>query len=364
MTGREAKSLLDLPLREYRPVSRLVTRKTGVERASYPAVDFHNHLGRWLSEDDQWTVPGAMSLLQTMRALNVEAMVNLDGRWGEELEKNLDRYDRAHPDRFATFCHVDWDQARRPGFSERLVESLQRSAEAGAKGLKVWKDLGLRVRDPDGSLLMPDDPRLSTLWEAAGELNLPVLIHTADPVAFFDPVDETNERLEELLGNPDWSFHGPEFPSFGRLMEALEQVVAGHPQTTFIGAHFGCYAEDPASVGEMLDRYPNYFVDISARISELGRQPRASREAIVRNQDRVLFGTDVFPLEPDHVMPYFRFLETADEHFPYSPERVGRQGRWNIHGIDLPKSVLRRVYRDNARCLIPGIAQPSHQDMP
>ena len=335
-----------------------------MERAAYGAVDAHNHLGRWLSEDGDWTVPDVGALLQTMRELGVEAMVNLDGRWGEELERNLDRYDRAYPGRFATFCHVDWGETGTPGFSERLVDSLHRSAEAGAKGLKVWKDLGLRFPDPDGSLLMPDDHRLAAVWEAAGDLNLPVLIHTADPVAFFDPVDASNERLEELLENPDWSFHGPGFPSFMRLVEALERVVSEHPRTSFIGAHFGCYAEDPAWVGGMLDRYPNFSVDISARIAELGRQPRASREVIVRHQDRVLFGTDVFPPDPEHVRTYLRFLETADEYFPYSPDAVGHQGRWNIHGLDLPGGVLRKIYRDNARSLIRGLGDQTGEGRP
>lgn len=357
MTDRNADLLGDVPLREYRPVSRAATQETRVERAAHGAVDAHNHLGRWLSASGDWTVPDVAALLKLMRDLGVEAMVNLDGRWGDELERNLDRYDRAHPGRFATFCHVDWDEAQSPGFAGRLVASLRRSAAAGAKGLKVWKDLGLRFTDPEGSLLMPDDPRLAEIWDAAGDLDLPVLIHTADPMAFFDPVDAKNERLEELLANPDWSFHGPGLPSFGRLMEALEHIIERHPRTTFIGAHFGCYAENPAWVGGMLDRYPNFYVDISARIAELGRQPRMSREVIVRHQDRVLFGTDVFPPEPEHVRTYLRFLETADEYFPYAPGAYGAQGRWNIYGIELPDEVLRKVYRDNARRLIPGLGR-------
>jgi hypothetical protein len=354
--GETARSPRDIPLREYRPQSRLEVEEHGVERARFAAVDAHNHLGRWLSADGNWVVPDVEAMIGQLDDLNVDAVINLDGRWGGELEANLDRYDRAYPGRFATFCHVDWREAKRPGFTDLLVGSLEASASAGARGLKVWKDLGLRVRDHDGSLLLPDDDRLAPLWETAGGLGMPILIHTADPVAFFHPMDSRNERLEELLENPDWSFYGPEFPTFGRLMEALETIVANHPGTTFIGAHVGCYAESLRWVGGMLDAYPNFHVDISARIAELGRQPRTTRDLVLRHSDRVLFGTDVFPPDPEHVRVYFRCLETSDEYFPYSPEEVGHQGRWNIYGLGLPDDVLRNVYSDNARRLIPGIS--------
>ena len=354
--GETARSPRGILLRGYRPQSRLEVEEHRVERARFAAVDAHNHLGRWLSADGDWVVPDAEAMIGQLDGLNVDAVINLDGRWGGELEANLDRYDRAYPGRFATFCHVDWREAKRPGFTDRLVGSLEASASAGARGLKVWKDLGLRVRDHDESLLLPDDDRLAPLWETAGGLGMPILIHTADPVAFFHPMDSSNERLEELLENPDWSFYGPEFPTFGRLMEALETIVANHPGTTFIGAHVGCYAESLRWVGGMLDAYPNFHVDISARIAELGRQPRATRDLVLRHSDRVLFGTDVFPPDPEHVRVYFRFLETSDEYFPYSPEEVGHQGRWNIYGLGLPDDVLRNVYSDNARRLIPGIS--------
>jgi hypothetical protein len=345
----------DLLLRDYRPRSCVRVPQHPVARASVAAVDAHNHLGRWAT-GETWSVADVAGLLELMDACNVTAMVNLDGRWGDELEANLDRYDRRWPGRFATFCHVDWDEARSPGFPDRLVSSLTHSASRGAKGLKVWKDLGLRVEDPGGDLLLPDDPRLAPLWEAAGELNLPILIHTADPVAFFLPVDRFNERLEELLAHPDWSFCAPHLPSFERLIDALEAIVASHPRTTFIGAHVGCYAEDLTWVSRMLDTYPNFFVDIGARIAELGRQPRSSRRLMLEHPDRVLFGTDHFPPTRDALGIYFRFLETDDECFPYSTDEVPSQGRWDISGIHLPDDVLRQVYRGNALRLIPTLA--------
>jgi predicted TIM-barrel fold metal-dependent hydrolase len=357
--------LRDLPLRSYRPRPMLRTPAHQVPRPRFPAIDAHNHLGRWLGREGGWVVEDVDAVLETLARCGVEAVVNLDGRWGEELDANLDRYDRAHPGRFATFCHLDWGALAEPDPSGRLVASLERSAAAGAKGLKVWKDLGLRVRDADGALVLPDDPRLWDAWDAAGELGLPIWIHTADPIAFFEPLDERNERLEELLVNLDWSFADAErFPRFDRLLDALEAIVADHAGTTFVGVHAGNAAEDLERVSRMLDAYPNYRIDVAARIAELGRQPRASRGLFDRFPDRILFGTDAFPPDPGAYAVSFRFLETDDEYFPYDADEdeTPSQGRWAISGLGLPDPTLERVYASNVRELIPGLGSDGAAD--
>jgi predicted TIM-barrel fold metal-dependent hydrolase len=343
-----------IALADYRPRPTLRVPVTRVERPAMRAIDGHNHLGRWITH---WVRPGGGwmaedvgALLALMDAVDVEAVVNLDGRWGAELEANLNRYDRAHPGRFLTFCHVDWAELARPGGTGRLVASLEASRRAGARGLKVWKDLGLGVRDAAGALVLPDDPRVRPVWEAAGELGLPVLIHTADPIAFFQPVDAGNERLEELAVHPEWAVTGDEMPTFERLLEALEAVVAAHPRTTFVAAHVCCCAEDLEWVGRMLSAYANLNLDFSQRIAELGRQPRAARRLFTEHPDRILFGTDELPPSREGYEAYFRFLETADEHFSYSPdpENPWPQGRWYISALHLPPDVLHAIYRENA----------------
>jgi predicted TIM-barrel fold metal-dependent hydrolase len=343
--------LRTLPLREYRPRSSLRLPEHHVPRARFPVVDAHNHLGRWLTEG--WSTPDVGELLDVMDACGIEAIVNLDGMCGDELRANVDRYDRSHPGRFATFCQLDWTTTEEPGFGERLGAQLVRCVDEGARGLKVWKGLGLRIRDDRGELLMPDDELLSPVWEAAAAQGIPVTIHVADPVAFFEPLDETNERLEELLVNPDWWFGDRDaFPPFERIIESFESLVARHPATTFIGAHVACNVEDLAWVDRMLATYPNLYADIAARIAELGRQPRATRALMLKHPDRILFGTDLFPPARDIYEIHFRFLETADEHFPYDPEDPPPQGRWAISGVELPDDVLRAVYGENARRLV------------
>jgi predicted TIM-barrel fold metal-dependent hydrolase len=343
-----------LLLSEYQPRSQLRVPAHSIERPRFPAIDVHNHLGRWLSEGERWMCDDVPALLALMDEAGVETMVNLDGRGDGELEANLERYDRRHPGRFATFCHVDWASLATGGSAEDLARSVARSADAGARGLKVWKDLGLGFEDDDGRLLLPDDPRLDPVWAAAAEHGLPVLIHVADPIAFFEPMDRFNERLEELVAHPEWSFHDARYPRFWRLMEALEAIVARHPATTFIGAHVGCCAEDLAWVDRMLTDHPNFHVDISARIAELGRQPRAAAALVGAHPDRVLFGTDVFPPALSAYRLAYRFLETLDEHFSYmrDPQTPPSTGRWAISGLGLDADVLERVYAGNARRLL------------
>ncbi len=339
-------------LREYDPVSNLVTEEHRVRSAAFPVIEMHTHLGTWLTPDGGWMAPDVSRLLATMDELNLFMLVNLDGRWGDELEANLDRYDRAHPGRFATFCQLDLDVLDGQGGPEDLVRSLERSHAAGARGLKIWKNLGL-IAMADGRRILPDDPLLGPVWEAAGALGLPVLIHVADPVAFFQPVDRHNERLEELLAHPSISLasHGPGVRQ--QILTSLEAVIARNPLTQFIGAHVGCFAENLSWVSRMLDDHPNFWIDTAAR-ADLGRQPRAAARLMERHQDRVLFGADVFPIDPEVYRVYFRLFETEDEYFRYCPDSgpSTEQGRWNVYGLGLAPEVLQKLYNLNAARLL------------
>lgn len=345
-SGGEMAESSQLSLEEFTPWPELAVPAHHVSHAHVPAIDAHNHLGRWLTHD--WVCP-VEAILAVMEGCNIRTIVNLDGMWGEELEANLDRYDRAHPGRFVTFAQADWSRTAEPDFGTALAGQFRDSVRRGARGLKVWKNLGLRLRDARGDLIAVDDERLAPIWGAAADAAVPVLIHVADPVAFFRPLNPTNERWEELRGHPDWHFYGEEFPPFEAIIEQFEHLIAANPRTVFIGAHVGCYAENLGWVARMLETYPNFHVDIGQRISELGRQPYTSRRLFARFPDRILFGTDCFPPSPEWYAPYFRFLETGDEYFNYAAEgEVPGQGRWAIYGLDLPDHILRKVYVENA----------------
>jgi predicted TIM-barrel fold metal-dependent hydrolase len=345
-----------LELRDFRPRPMVRLPEHLVPRSPAPAIDVHNHLGRW--HDGDWRVKDIPALIDVLDACNVESVVNLDGCWGDELEANLDRYDRARPGRFITFCRADWRDCTNPGWPERIAASVADSAARGARGIKLWKDIGLRVRDENGELVFLDSERLEPMWGAIEAAGFPVLVHTADPAAFFEPLDATNERVEELLEHPDWHFVGDGFPPLSRLLDALEHAVAAHPGITFIGAHVGCYAEDLDWVQRMLETYPNFNVDIAARIAELGRQPRRTKRLIDQHPDRVMLGTDVSPPTAEAYATYFRFLATDDEHFPYSDEEPGDTGRWRISGLDLNDDQYAAVAGGNARKIL------GHRDTP
>jgi hypothetical protein len=343
----EAKALAERLRRlhqEYRPRSMLQTPRHPAERARFSVADVHCH---WSAE----VAPEA--LVADMDRLNIAYAVNLSGGWGEALEAMLERYKGFAPDRFELLANVDFSEADRPDFASKWTGTLESARAAGAAGLKVFKSLGLTTRDGDGALVRIDDPRLDPIWAKCGELGMPVLIHSADPLAFFEPIDRFNERLMQLGRRPDWSFHGPQFPPREEVLAQRNRVLARHPGTTFIGAHLAGHAEDLAALGRLLDAHPNLLVDIAGRVAELGRQPYTARRFFLKYADRILFGTDRYPgrpSQPRHRV-YFRFLETDDEYFEYHEHDFPPTGEWRIHGIFLPDEVLERVYHLNADTL-------------
>ena len=352
----------DLRLVDYRPRSRLRAPATEPPpvRPRFAAVDAHNHLGA-TPFSGGWAERDPAELGPVLDACGVTRIVDLDGGQGDTLRGELDRWHGGLPGRVAVFAGLDYESwAADPGFGETEARRLREGAAAGAAGLKVWKTLGLRARDGRGRLVPVDDARLDPLWAAAAELGVPVTIHIADPIAFFEPLDATNERWEELVENPDWHFWPTRppgrpdlegFPPFDELIDGLEAIVVRHPRTVFIGAHVGCAAEDLGRVSTILERCPNFHVDIAARLGELGRQPYTARAFFLRWADRILYGTDVAP-EPAVAAVHARFLETSDESFDYGTDDPPSQGRWQIHGLSLPDDVLARVYAGNAERLI------------
>ncbi len=328
-------------LDEFKPVSELVVEKHENVLPPFPVIDFHNHLrGR----------TDLKELIKIMDRNNIEIVVNLVRDQRDDLAECIEYY-KAAEGRVVVFGNIDISRIDEPDFASDVEEQVERGYSLGMKGVKFFKSLGLRYKDKSGKYIMPDDPRLAPLWKKCAELGLPVLIHIADPVAFFKPIDRFNERYEELAAHPDWSYYGKGCPSFEELLASQENLLKNNPDTTFCIAHVGSYAENLKYVGEMLDKYPNMYVDTAERIAELGRQPYTARDFIIKYQDRVLYGTDVFP--GDRICSFnYRFYQTRDEYFPYNDFEVHNQGRWYIYGIYLPEPVLRKVYRENALKLL------------
>lgn len=338
-----------LLLRDFQPRTMLHAPIHEVERARFPVIDVHNHVNDARSAGRGHIPPGRV--IEIMDRCNIQQIVILTGVWGEPLQKVLDEMVKPYPERFLVFTQIDWSKINDPNFAQEIVEQIDDAVRRGARGLKVLKNLGLEVRDKSGKLVPVDDPRLDPIWEECGRLGIPVAIHVSDPEAFFLPVDRFNERYEELIHNPKWSFYGPQFPSKLELLEARDRMFARHPNTTFIALHVANWPENLDYVSALLDRLPNVMVEFGAREAELGREPRRARRFFLEYQDRILFGTDMTPSDGLY-RNYVRWLETDDEYFDYwgYPE----QGRWKIYGLALPDEVLEKVYHLNAERIFSG----------
>jgi predicted TIM-barrel fold metal-dependent hydrolase len=358
-TGAARPAAGPLALADFQPRSMLVVPETRVERARFPVVDVHAHPtsrarragGVPRGEAVRHGATPA-DLLALMERRNLRTLVSLTGGVGSGLADSVRTFQQPHPDRFVVFTEPSYDRIAEPGYAKWQADELARAKQAGARGVKILKVLGLFLREQvtSGPLVKIDDPRFDPMWEACGALGLPIAIHVSDPTAFFLPIDAHNERYEELQRHPDWSFHGKDYPSDAELLKARDRVLARHPKTTFIGLHVGHSSEDLGAASAALDRFPNLHVEIAARIGELGRQPRASQRFFDKYQDRILFGTDG---PQDGLYPiYFRFLETEDEYFDYGTGAVPGQGRWRIYGLGLPDGILKKVYSENAERLL------------
>jgi uncharacterized protein len=333
-------------LRDYNPVSSLVTPVTHIGKPKFPVIDFHGH---WTARES----PGF--LLKHMDDLGVSHAVNLSGGSGESALKLLDIYAAPqHAGRLITFVNLDFKDFDSPDWSAKQVAFLEEARARGAKGLKIFKGLGLTTRDGAGNLIPVDHAKLDPIWDRCGLIGFPVLIHSADPVPFFQPIDERNERWMQLKRHPDWSFFGPGFPSWDAVIAKRNRVIAQHPKTTFVVAHLAESGNDLKRLGEWLDAMPNMHVDLSGREAEIGRQPFAARRFFIKYADRVLFGTDRYPGRPDQprYKVYYRILETEDEYFDYFDHGFPPTGEWKVYGLHLPDDVLQQVYSGNAKRLL------------
>jgi len=338
-----AQSTKRMDFENYNPPSTLVVPQHKLTRAKFPFIDVHNHQEEMPSMD-------LGTLITEMDKMNMKVMVNLSGSNGEELKRSVKNVRDHFPNRFIVFANIDWNGVGSDGWADRAATQLEQDVKNGANGLKIFKDLGFSVRDIHGKRVTVDDARLDPIWKKAGDLKIPVLIHTADPKSFWDPMDSMNERWLELATHPYRKRSNTDPAPWDTLIAEQHRMFKKHPGTTFIAAHFGWYANNLAKLGQLLDEMPNVNVEFGAVIAELGRQPRMARQFFTKYQDRILFGKDSWA--PEEYTTYFRVLETEDEYFPYHKKY---HAFWAMYGMGLPDDILRKVYYKNALRIIPNI---------
>ncbi len=333
----------DLSFEEYNPTSTLVVPGKDIKKAKFPFIDVHGHQFRMASQD-------LSELIRAMDTLNEAIMVNLSGGTGDNIIAAVKNAREHYPNRFAVFANVDFKDVGSAGWTENAVKQFEQDVKNGARGLKVYKSLGMYNKDTDGNRVAIDDPRLDPIWAKCAELGVPVLIHSADPKSFWDDFDDDNERWLELKTHPRRKRSATDPAPWEQIMAEQHRMFKKHPKTTFINAHMGWYANDLGTLGKLLDELPNMNVGIGAIIAELGRQPRFAKAFFIKYQDRILFGKDSWV--PEEFPTYFRVLESDDEYFPYHKKY---HAFWPMYGLDLPDEVLKKVYYKNALRIVPGL---------
>jgi predicted TIM-barrel fold metal-dependent hydrolase len=337
-------------------------------RAAHRLIDLHTHVDA--------TPEHLAEAARIMDAVGIGVAVNLSGGTvthpnGEtsEFERTKKLADERFPGRFLEYMNLDYSDWDSPDFPQRATAQVEEGARLGAAGFKEFKRLGLFLRDGGNKLLRIDDPKLDPMWQRLGELGLPVSIHVADPKAFWDPYDATNERWKELRDHPRWWFGDPtKYPRREELLAALERVIARHPGTTFVCVHFANNAEDLEWVDAQLAAHPNMMADIAARVPEIGRHdPDKVRALFMKYASRIFFATDfqVYerltlgsggsgppPSDEDAIgffQKHWRFFETTDRDFAHM---TPIQGDWTISAIHLPADALSKIYFENAERLL------------
>ncbi|MEO7145900.1 MAG: amidohydrolase family protein [Bryobacteraceae bacterium] len=334
-----------MPIEDFEPRSTLIVPQHHPERARYPFIDVHSHHNPFMSEDTLGR------LVLEMNSLNLQVMVNLSGGLGKALKLGVQNMKGRYPDRFVVFANIDFSSINAPDYSRRVAHQFEEDVRNGAQGLKIYKNFGMDFQDTRGMRIPVDDRRFDELFETCSHLKTPVLIHTADPKPFFDPIDRYNERWQELTAVPT-RWHPPDrSPRWQELLDEQHRLFARHPDTVFINAHLGWLGGDLDELGRLMDRLPNMYTEIGAVLAEIGRQPRHARRWFIQHQDRVLFGKDSW--NPTEYHTYFRVLETSDEYFDYYRKT---HAFWKMYGLDLPDQVLRKLYYENALRIIPGVA--------
>ena len=349
---QKKNNLMDIG--EYSPKSTLVVDENKIYRSKFPFIDVHSH---------HWDMPiqDLSTLVSEMDSLNMAYLINLSGSglatfFGKQdlMEKNLTssikNVKENFPKRFGVFFNINFNRIDDENFKRNTTLLINDAVNQGAIGLKVYKNLGLNLRDSKGKRVPVDDERLDFIWEECAKLNIPVLIHSGEPKAFFDPIDKFNERWLHAREKPNSFRSSDQYPAFDKVMLEQHNMFRKHSKTTFINAHFGWYANDLSKLSKILDELQNVSVEFGAVINELGRQPRAAKKFFIEYQDRILFGKDIY--KKDEYYIYFRVLETSDEYIQYYRKR---HGLWRLYGMGLPDDVLKKIYYENALKMFPSI---------
>jgi uncharacterized protein len=323
-------------LKDYRPESIYKIPVTQIAKAKFPIIDMHSHpYAKTAQEIDEW--------VRNMDEVGVEKTIILTMATGAEFDGIQKKYSK-YPERFEMWCGFDFAGYDKPGFGTAAVKELERCRQAGARGVGEIHDKGQGLRSGKSKTagMHPDDPRMDALFAKCGELGMPISLHVADPIWMYQKMDRHNDGLMNAYY---WRLDNqPNIVGLSGMIDIFERTLARHRRTTFIACHFANLDYDLGRLGEVLERNPNLYADISARYAETAPIPRFAAQFYEKHADRLVYGTDMGFDKPMYRVT-FRILESLDEHF-YEVEQFSYH--WSLNGLGLSDAVLKQVYRENA----------------
>jgi uncharacterized protein len=338
--AKKAGSPETILLKDYRPKSIYKIPVTEIARAKFPAIDMHSHpYAKTAREIEEW--------VRNMDEVGVEKTIILTMATGAEFDEIYRKYAK-YPERFEMWCGFDFTSYDKPGFGPAAVKELERCRQAGSRGVGEIHDKGKGLVSGKSKApgMHPDDPRMDSLFEKCGELGMPISLHVADPIWMYQKMDRHNDGLMNAW---EWRLDNqPNIVGLTGMIDILERTARKHRNTTFVACHFANLDYDLARLGELLERNPNLYADISARYAETAPIPRFASQFYAKHADRLVYGTDM-GFDKAMYRVTFRILESLDEHF-YEIEQFSYH--WSLNGFGLSDAILKQVYHENAAKLL------------
>lgn len=312
------------------------------------------------------TDPGLLGLMNEFRLkfLNICVAHDAHGAWRSQAHAYR-QLAESYPDRFAWCTSFDLPRFDDPDYVEMVLRGLDEDFAAGAVACKVWKNIGMEVRTPDGRFFMVDDPRLDPIFDHIANSGRTLLTHIGEPLACWQPLETPSPHVAYYRNNPQWHMYGkPDYPHHAQLMAARDRMVEKHPDLRVVGAHLGSLEYDLDAIAARLERYPNFAVDISARLDDFAvKDSDRVRDFVIRYADRILWGTDVVMRdkpsslpEPARTQALATLRKTFETYTAYfeTTDLVDVRGQV-ARGLGLPPDVLEKLYYTNAKTWYPGL---------
>ncbi len=271
--------------------------------------------------------------------------------------------DARYPDKIDYITTFSMERFEDPSWTEEVIMGLKKDFDEGADGVKVWKDIGMTFRDSLGNFICIDNPRFDPILDFIAREGKTLIGHIGEPKNCWLPIDSMTVNNDKAYFKDHPQYHmylHPDYPSYERLIESRDNMLAKHPDLKFVGAHLGSLEWSVDELAKRLDLYPNFAVDMAARVCHFQVQDREKvRDFIIKYQDRLLYATDIVVSENSDIEERIEWLDNEWKsdwtYFSSNEEMNSPNVDGSFKGLDLDEDVLRKIYHTNAINWYPGI---------